>query len=700
MAIKFGWILLLLGIYCRIADGVSVLKDRASVDDKKYSPTSYLVTNLPGLLENIPDDHKPLMFAGQLELHPENQTNYFFWSFKQDENGYIPKSNRTIFWLNGGPGCSSMDGALMEVGPLRVNNQNKVIYNPGSWHEVADIVFVDQPVNTGFSYGSVFSHELDEITWTFLKFMEEYFKIFPEERDNEIYFAGESYAGQYIPYIGNRILEHNKGNSDNRYNLKGLLIGNGWISPNEQSMSYIPFCKNAGLIDEHSPAWANLLRKQEKCQNIVNKIDSVFDEHKVNEFETNSDLCESILTDILAQVRPEQQCINMYDYRLTDLYPQCGSNWPPDVHTVTPFLNLPEVQSHLNLVYKPRWRECSGSVTNRFRARNSLPSIHLFKDILAEIPIILFHGDKDIICNTMGAQNMIKKLEWNGAKGFSESTPEMDWDFNGTISGFVKLERNLTYINMYNSSHMVPFDHPELSRSLIDLMIGNYNVTQDNDKTTLNTFTLKRQWEELQKQKAPIEDDNTTSDSDSNSNSNLNDQKPDPTDNDGDSTPSNTGDNSSETENTATGNRRFTRIIQLLVIVVVIWSIYVLYASYKSRPQSIIKTNGKQSNRKKIVQWADQIETTDPLHPTQEPSFIKRTFNKIFGVTRGHYTSVGPLEDIELGENILHNVADDFIITSDDEYEEGTSSSSSNSNSPTHEASPDRQLPEHPRDTL
>lgn len=682
----YGWLLLLFGLCSSVVNGLSVF-DRRDDADKKYSQTSYLVTNLPGLTENVPEEHIPLMFAGHLELHPENQTNYFFWSFKQDDKGYVPKSNRTIFWLNGGPGCSSMDGALMEVGPLRVNRENKVTYNPGSWHEVADLVFVDQPVNTGFSYGSIYTHELDEITWTFLKFMEEYYKVFPEERDNEIYFAGESYAGQYIPYIGKRLLDYNKENPDKKYNLKGLLIGNGWISPNEQSMSYIPFCREAGLIDEHLPSWSHLLRKQEKCQNIVSRIDSVFSDDKVHDFETNSDDCESILTSILSDAKKDGNCINMYDYRLTDLYPQCGSNWPPDVHTVTPFLNLPEVQSHLNLVYKNKWRECVGRVTLNFKARNSLPSIHLFNDILAEIPIMMFHGDKDIICNTMGAQNMIKKLEWNGARGFSDAAPVMDWDFNGTVSGFIKLERNLTFVNIYNASHMVPFDLPELSRSLLDVMLGNYNITQDNDKITINTYTLKRQWEEQQKQNAAPEQDDS---------SDIDEEKPNPT-NEDTPTESNGDDSSSssESENTATGNRRFTRIIQLLVIVVVIWSIYVLYASYKSRPQSIIKTNGRLSNRKKIVQWADQIETPDPLQPTHEPSFIKKTLNRLFGVSRGHYSSVNGVEDIELGENILNNVADDFIITSDDEYDEGSPTSSTD----LQHGSPHRQ-PEHPRNAL
>ena len=72
-----------------------------------------------------------------------------------------------MIWLNGGPGCSSMDGALMEVGPYRVTEDQKLIENKGSWHEFANLLFVDQPVGTGFSFvdGNAFLHELPEVSY-------------------------------------------------------------------------------------------------------------------------------------------------------------------------------------------------------------------------------------------------------------------------------------------------------------------------------------------------------------------------------------------------------------------------------------------------------------------------------------------------------------------------------------------------------
>lgn len=80
-----------------------------------------------------------------------------------------------------------MDGALMEVGPYRLKNEETLEYNKGSWDEFANLLFVDQPVGTGFSYANTDSylHELDEMSTHFMIFLDKFFDMFPEyERDD------------------------------------------------------------------------------------------------------------------------------------------------------------------------------------------------------------------------------------------------------------------------------------------------------------------------------------------------------------------------------------------------------------------------------------------------------------------------------------------------------------------------------------
>jgi carboxypeptidase D len=96
-----------------------------------------------------------------------------------------------VIWLNGGPGCSSEDGALMEIGPYRVKDKDTLEYNNGSWHEFANLLFVDNPVGTGFSYvdTNAYIHELDEMADHFIIFLEKWFKIFPQYEHDDVSFS-------------------------------------------------------------------------------------------------------------------------------------------------------------------------------------------------------------------------------------------------------------------------------------------------------------------------------------------------------------------------------------------------------------------------------------------------------------------------------------------------------------------------------
>lgn len=147
---------------------------------QEKTAADYFVHSLPG----APD---PLlkMYAGHVEITPEHHGNMFFWLFK---NKHMADRPRTVLWLNGGPGCSSMDGALMEIGPYRINEDETLRYNDGSWDEFANVLFVDNPVGTGFSYvdGDSYVHELDEMADQMITFLEKWFALFPEHMHDDV----------------------------------------------------------------------------------------------------------------------------------------------------------------------------------------------------------------------------------------------------------------------------------------------------------------------------------------------------------------------------------------------------------------------------------------------------------------------------------------------------------------------------------
>jgi len=81
-----------------------------------------------------------------------------------------------------------MDGAMMEIGPYRVTKDGKLTYNDGSWDEFANLLFVDNPVGTGFSYVDTDSyvHELQDMADQMIKFLEKFFVLFPEYSSDDV----------------------------------------------------------------------------------------------------------------------------------------------------------------------------------------------------------------------------------------------------------------------------------------------------------------------------------------------------------------------------------------------------------------------------------------------------------------------------------------------------------------------------------
>lgn len=284
---------------------------------------------------------------------------------------------------------------------------------------------------------------------------------------SQLYIAGESYAGQHIPYIAKAILDRNKKKAGSAWNLLGLLIGNGWMSP-IQYKSYIPFAFEKGLIEKGSDNANQLYGMWRNCERILaGAQNSVID--------INS--CERIMTEILTMTRRsggDDACLNMYDVRLRDSYPSCGMNWPPDLVNINPYLRQENVTSALHIAPEKNtgWEECSGNVGAAFRQTRAKPSATLLPDILKEVPVLLFSGAEDLICNHIGTEDLISAMEWNGGKGFEVSAgnwaPRRDWTFEGEPAGFWQEARNLTYVLFYNSSHMVPFDYPRRSRDMLD----------------------------------------------------------------------------------------------------------------------------------------------------------------------------------------------------------------------------------------
>ncbi|KAG0811040.1 hypothetical protein G6F40_006629 [Rhizopus arrhizus] len=115
--------------------------------------------------------------SGYLDV--DDDKHFFFWFFESRDK---PKEDPLVLWLNGGPGCSSLTGLFMELGPCTVNLEGtNTVLNKYSWNEKANVIFLDQPLNVGYSYGSGGATNTNAAAKDVYAFLQLFFKQFPQD---------------------------------------------------------------------------------------------------------------------------------------------------------------------------------------------------------------------------------------------------------------------------------------------------------------------------------------------------------------------------------------------------------------------------------------------------------------------------------------------------------------------------------------
>ena len=123
--------------------------------------------------------------------------------------------------LNGGPGCSSLNGFLQENGPFLYDPGTfGPTLNPYSFTNLTNMVWIEQPVGVGFSQGTPNITNEVQLAEEFAGFWKNFMTTFGME-GFEVFVTGESYGGFYVPYISDNFLSSN---DTTYYNLKGNLI--------------------------------------------------------------------------------------------------------------------------------------------------------------------------------------------------------------------------------------------------------------------------------------------------------------------------------------------------------------------------------------------------------------------------------------------------------------------------------------------
>lgn len=161
-----------------------------------------VTTTLPGWTGSM--DDWPCQYAGTLQSSATDAGNQlFFWMYRAPDDD----APLTI-WMNGGPGASSTFANFLLNGPMRITRIGDDISTgyevslaeKGSWDSESHMVFLDQPIGTGFSYGTPLLTNMEDAGNQFETWLNNFMEAFPEFKGRDLYITGESYAGKYIPY--------------------------------------------------------------------------------------------------------------------------------------------------------------------------------------------------------------------------------------------------------------------------------------------------------------------------------------------------------------------------------------------------------------------------------------------------------------------------------------------------------------------
>ncbi|XP_019099082.1 PREDICTED: serine carboxypeptidase-like 7 [Camelina sativa] len=250
-----------------------------------------IVKFLPGF-----DGHLPFeLETGYIGVGEEEELQLFYYFIKSERN---PKEDPLLLWLTGGPGCSSISALLYENGPVTVKHE---VYNGSlpslvstthSWTKVSSIIYLDQPVGTGFSYSKtqlVDKPSDSGETKRIHEFLHKWLGKHQQFSSNYFYVGGDSYSGMVIPALVQEISKGIYLCSKPPINLQGYVLGNPSTENAFDRNHRIPYAHGMALISDElyesmkrickgeyinvdpRNTCLRLMEKYEKCILTINK---------------------------------------------------------------------------------------------------------------------------------------------------------------------------------------------------------------------------------------------------------------------------------------------------------------------------------------------------------------------------------------------------------------------------------------------
>ncbi|KAL4712805.1 hypothetical protein ACJJTC_011875 [Scirpophaga incertulas] len=416
--------------------------------------TSYIEQNkLAEAREAAAVDSKYLLpgidsYSGYFTVNKQYNANLWFWYFPVMDQPV--EDTPWLIWLQGGPGSTSLFGLFTEIGPFTFedNQLKEMMY---SWGKNHSLLFIDNPVGTGYSFTDDdlgYATNQTTIGENLYEGLQQFLTVFPELRKAPLTIAGESYAGKYIPALGVQILWHKHDGA--HINLHGLAMGNGFTDP-ITLMSLNKVVREVGLVDDH-------------VANVVEKIEATAVEWLKNEEYENPYLYYNDLLDLIVTTA---NVSNVYNY----LAEAIELNGP-----FQDFVQTPEVRHALHVGNTTFSK--GGNVLNKLIPEYMTSVKPWLEQLLEHYKVLVYNGHLDLMVPYKPSVSTYESLKYSGASEY-RNAKRQPWYHDGIIAGYARKGGNLLEVMVRDAGHMVPIDKPAPALALITAFVRDISLDKD-----------------------------------------------------------------------------------------------------------------------------------------------------------------------------------------------------------------------------
>ncbi|XP_029164023.1 retinoid-inducible serine carboxypeptidase-like [Nylanderia fulva] len=404
---------------------------------------------------------------GYVEVRPDAHMFWWLYYTTADVKSYYEKP--LIIWLQGGPGGSSTAyGNFEELGSLDVNLKPRNY----TWVKNYNVLFIDNPVGTGFSYvnsSSAFATTNTEIACDLLECIRGFYDKLPKFKSVPTYIITESYGGKMGAEFAFIWAQAQKtGNIES--NLQGVALGDAWISPIDCVMTWAQFLLNMGMIDTHD--FKDIDTAAKKTKEII----------KMGEWKMATKHC-GITQQIILNTTYNIDFYNILEKRQfisydISLYPMWS--FVADLFIYGPFIphqknlldNLMNGSVKKTLDLKVRHGHQSVEVINYLKEDFMKPVTNIMELLLNEtnLKVFVYNGNLDLVVTTLSTLLWIEKLKWKEADAWKYSIREPIVNKDNVVKGYVKARGNFAMYWVNRAGHMVPKNNPAVMELILQAL--------------------------------------------------------------------------------------------------------------------------------------------------------------------------------------------------------------------------------------